>query len=590
MLNCYLVNLSNGDESKLLSSSIEVRDDNEYLIRVEVSGRELDINPIVCIGDVELKLVNIESIGATNLYNTIKGGFFDNAIFLNYFGECELTVSLGEEKVAYIIEVNVSSYKADIAGEMLQFLLDNTDDILQTCYSKSRTGYCHKNGDTRNIIKLSSLTQTIDLIETLLPAFRSDFKYNTSDSLQFNSNKPTIVDENCASWLSENMDKLEISNSKDYKLRIYKKHYQVDLPNSITSHNTNLKENRVLHQFILVSLSYLKETKTEISNQIISYSNDFIYQEYIKFDTVIKDIINPILIIRIKMIDDLIFRINRLRLFFITVIPVKVTTGEMPVQTSYTLRHKHYARAFNKISEFYKASDANKSNSDFLLGLRNLTQIFELCCLYSLVKYFNTIATPVSASWVNNSMAWDSESTNKINVLANNFFFENEHYLYTLNYEKKFYSFSKETMALQEDNLVRVDAANNYYEPDFTIKVSNKKTGDYYYIVLDAKFSRSYKMRNNSPDRAPSVLQSIFTKYSTNLKAFKANELVNATRYVGVLFGLSKSENEQKRIYMFNKIHDIDGYAPIFPFSAADFISFSDENRMFSIIDKYISK
>jgi hypothetical protein len=590
MLNCYLVNLSNGDESNLLSSPIEVRDDNEYSIRVEVSGRELATHPIVCIGDVEIQLIPIESIGTTKVYKSIKGGFFDNAIFLNYFGECELTVSLGEERLAYIIEVNVSGYKAGITGEMLQFLSDNAEDILQTCYSKSRTGYCHKNGDTRNIIKFSSLTQTIDLIETLLPAFRLDFKYSTSDSLQFNSNKPTIVDENCASWLSENMDKLEISNSKDYKLRIRKKHYQVDLPNSITSHDTNLKENRVLHQFILVSLNYLKETRTELSNQIISNSNDFVYQEYIKFDTVINNMIAPILTMRIKMIDDLIFRINRLHRFFRTVIPVKLTTGEMPVQTAYTLRHKHYGRAFNKISEFYKASDADKSNSDLLLGLRNLTQVFELCCLYSLVKYFKTMATPIGASWVNNSMLWNAESTNKTNVLANSFSFENEHYSYTLNYEKKFYSFSKETMALQEGNLVRVDAVNNYYEPDFTIKVNNKKTGDYYYIVLDAKFSRSYKMRNNSPDKVPSVLQAIFTKYSTNLKAFKGNEIVNATRYVGVLFGLSKSEKEQQRVCMFNKIHDINGEAPIFPFAAADFISFSDENRMFAIIDKYISK
>ncbi|WP_394208886.1 hypothetical protein [Enterovibrio calviensis] len=590
MLNCYLMNLSCGDESDLSSSPIEVCDDNEYSIRVEAEGFELDTLPIVCIGDVEVQLMLIDSIDRKKIYKSIPGGFFDNAFFLNYFGECELTVTLGKESIGYIIEVNVSGYKAGIAGEMLKFLSDNSEDILQTCYSKSRSGYSHKTGDTRKIIKLVSLTQTVELIESLQPAFRSDFKYETSETLQFNSNKPTIVDESCAYWLSDNMDRIEVSNSKDYKLRIRKKHYQVDIPNSITSHNTNLKENRVLHQFILVSLSYLKNAKSELADQIINRSKDFIYQEYIKFDSVIKDIVNPIFIMRIKMIDDLIFRLNRLNLFFRKIIPVKLTKSEMPIQTSYTLRHKHYARAFDKITEFYKASDADKSNSDFLLGLRNLTQVFELCCLYSLVQYFNTISTPQSSSWVNNSMAWKTEPTKKVNVLANNFCFENEHYFYTINYEKRFYSFSKDNIGLQRNNLVRVDAVNNYYEPDFTIKVSNKKTGDYYYIILDAKFSRSYKMRNNSPDRVPSVLQSIFTKYSTNLKAFKDGELVNSTRYVGVLFGLSKSEKEQKRISMFNNIHDIDGEAPIFPFAAADFISFSDQNRMFSIIDKYISK
>lgn len=592
MFYCYLINLNSGVETKLSDLPLEVNDDNEYSIRVDVFGHDNPAAPRITIGDIDIKVgETTQSTNDTTSYASIRGEFFDNAFFLNYFGQCELIISIGEVTKKYSIEVNVTSYKAGVASEMLNFLSNNTEDILQTCYSKSKTGFSHKNGHSRSVIKFSALTQTIQLIESLFPEFKSDSIYNISHKLEFNSNKPLIVDEICASWLSENMDSLEISNSKDYKIRVKKKHYQVDIPNSITVHNTDLKENRVLHQFVLVALEYLNINKKNITAQTTVLHNSFEYDEYIKFDTIIKRVIKPILLARVRLIDDLINRINRINLFFRTTIPVKKTTRDMPIQTSSTLRHRHYSRAFNKISEFYNASDADKQNTEFLLGLRNLSQLFELCCLYSLVRYFNDISTPINISWASNSMEWDATHADKVNVLANNFTFESEHYQYTLNYEKKFYSFCKETMKSQKDNLVRIDVENNYVEPDFTIKVTNKKSEDYYYIILDAKFSRNYKMKSTKTDKAPSVLQSIFTKYSTNLRAYKDGELVNVTRYVGVLFGLSKNDKEKNRICMFNKMHDIDGDAPIFPFSAASFISFSDnDSGINNILNKYISQ
>jgi hypothetical protein len=592
MLKCYLKNISNNSVDHLTDVPIEVHDDNEFSIKLDVTNHELKAPPVVMVGDFEIGMHLVSQQGdGTCVYESNRGSFFDNAFFLNYFGQCELSVSLDNIITNYIIDVNVTSYKAGIAKEMLSFLSENTDDILQTCYSKTQVGFSHKRGKDRKLIKLLALTQTIDLIESVFPLFKSDIKHEIEHKLQYYSNKPIVVDDSSASWLSENMDELVLSNSNQSELRIKQKYYQVDIPNSVTFLNTDTKENRVLHQFVSVALKYLIDIRKGIAAQANAITDSEEYNEYVKFDQVIKGMINPVLMMRLKAVDLLIKRIERIHLFFKINMPVKKITGEMPIQTSYSLRHKHYARSFSKIADFYNSSDTDRGGSEFLLGLRNLSQLFELCCLYSMVCYFKKISDPVTTSWLSKSLEWESKEASRLNVLGNSFVFENEYYEYTLLYEKRFYSFSKDTMNLQIDNLVRIDKSNNYRDPDFTIKVRNKHTNDFYFIILDAKFSRRYKMISSKPDKVPSVLQTVFTKYSTNLKTYKNGELVDLTRYVGVVFGLSKSEEEQGRVHMFNKIHDVDGLAPIFPFAAADFISFDRCNENIEgILSKYISQ
>lgn len=592
MFKCYLINKKTQHRQQLSDSSIEVKDDEEFIIALEIESHDFSAQPLVMVGDIQIDVnLSSEQLDGSKVYKSVDGKFFDNAIFLNYFGECELSICIGDFRKAFIIEVNVTGYKANVAKEMLEFLSANADDILQTCYSKSNIGFSHKVGEERNLIKMSALTQSIEDIERLVHSFKLDKKSNIEHRLVYNSNKPTIVDDSSASWLSENMDAMEVANSTDYKLRIKRRYYKVDIPNSITQLNTDLKENRVLHQFIYVALEYLSTIRKDLEEQTDSISEKVEYSEYVKFDQVIKGMINPILNLRIKTINELVLRLERIHLFFKKFIPVTKTAGEMPVQTQFTLRHRHYGKAFNQIATFYKASHADKSNSEFLLGLRNLSQLFELCCLYYLVRYFKAFSKQISASWVTHKLEWAGHKTEQLNVLANEFIFETEFYEYSVIYEKKYFSLSTHSMESQKDNLVRLDQKNNFREPDYTIKVLNKITNDYYFIILDAKFSRSYKMKNNKPDQIPSVLQSIYTKYATNMKTYKNGSMVDLTRYVGVLFGLSKTDREQQRISMFNNAHDIDGLAPIFPFAAADFISFSgDSVSLDRMLNKYITR
>ena len=177
-----------------------------------------------------------------------------------------------------------------------------------------------------------------------------------------------------------------------------------------------------------------------------------------------------------------------------------------------------------------------------------------------------------------------------MNVLGNCFVFNNENYEYTLMYEKKFYSITQNRESDQLENLIRVDDRGSYYEPDFTIKVRNRHTDSYYYIILDAKFSRRYKMNKNKDDSL-GILSSIFLKYGNNLKAYTSNRVEDLTKFIGVMYGLKTNTDKTERLTYFNKIHDIDELLPISPFSSADYINFdSRENSFHRVLDKYVQR
>ena len=599
MLNCFLTNIRDKKRIYLSENPSEVKDDYEYLLAIETDILDESSAPVVMIGDIELGLIqqSYDINRNMGIYQTVVGSFFDNAIFLNYFGECEVAVSINNKfKRSYIVQVNVTGYKASVAQKMLAYLSENAEDILQTCYSKSQAGFSVKEGVQRDVVKLNVLTEAITSIEKHVPDFIRNHKFNLNSVLESNTNKPVIVDENTACWLSENLDELEVSNSSNYTLKARRKHYRTDMPNSVAERDTDVKENRVIHQFALTSLSYLKCLRAKLLTQSLEAMDESAeYDEYVKFDNVIRGIIKPILKMRLKSIDVLIVRVKNLRQLLTKVMPVSRLKGEMPTHTSYTLKNRHYGIVFNQISRFYKTNDADKSNSEFLLGLRNLSQVFELCCLYYLVQYFNQFSEQTSQMWKASSLSWSGGNVEDLNILANTFTFENESFEYSLSYEKKIFSFTPESAHEQEGNLVRIDEANNYYEPDYTIKIVNKSTRDYFFLILDAKFSRSYKIGShrrdywNSRNKGQSILQSNFSKYGTNLKTLKNGCLVDATKYVGILYGLSKDQSEEKRINLFNPIHDIDGFAPIPTYSAADFISFSgDLSKVTMILNKYV--
>ncbi|MEO9944063.1 hypothetical protein [Paraglaciecola sp.] len=573
-----------------IDCKIEVKDDAEYQIIIEVEQfNEVIITaPTLSLGDVSLPLSEGEHILGSTLFKTKdKGSFYDKAIFLNYFGECELAIVFNDSQLTYLFDVNITSHKANIAKDIVRYLSSNSEDILQSCYSKSRTGYDYKQGTPNKLVKMKALEDAISQLESAIPKFRFNRKHDIESRVEFHSSKPPVFSDRINDWLFDNVDEVAVANSNDYSFKLSSNYVKVELPNSINVLDTDKKENHVIHYFVRTAQKFLRQELDVFRvNFVTANQLDSEYEGYIKFDNVIKSSLKDVYQNQEKIIVRLLSKLNFIQGQINKYLPVRKVKAFMPQQTSYSLRHKHYLKSFESIKIFYLAESANKQKESFLLGLRNLSQLFEFACLYYLVNYLRRFSTLIEVDWVKDSYSLIGSKKEEVNVLGNYFVFENDNFTYTLFYEKKFYALTSSSDK-QLDNLIRVDRGASYFEPDFTLKVEDKISGEYYFVILDAKFSRKYKMSDR--DDSIGILSSIFLKYGNGLKVYSNNGIESLTKFVGVMFGLKKQTDNTRRLTYYDPKYDIDSELPILPFASADFIDFSSsENPYYEILDKYI--
>ncbi len=585
------------DENKV----IEVPDDHAYQFIVECEAK--DREPELSIGDFEIDLPEVCRSGDLILYKTSSSAdFFKQAFLLNYFGQSQITLdSAGHRRPQlFTIKVNVLSYKADIAKSIMDYLSNNVDDIVQSCFSRSHTGYNYVEGEEQSKVKLVAIEDILLLFDQMKSRFIHVKRMNLHNSLEFNSNRPVNIDDTVAQWLTENVSELGQCPRTNHLVKVGNRYFNTQLPNAVKTQDTDLFENRVLHHFCHMSLDYVQREINQYRQQVDKIkSRSDISGDYISFDNVASDYIRNIYSKQLNKLYKVEKRLRAMQQFFHIYIPVKKNVPSMPIQNSFTLRHVHYRQMFEYIKSFYEAKTANRSKTQFLLGLRNLSQLFELAGLYYLVNYFRQFSAQVLTVNANhfNEYGWQSESNGAINVLANRFIFEKDDYLYELVYEKNFYSYQPRVHSRQLHNLVRTDDRNNFVRPDFTIKVINKASNDYYFIVLDTKFSRPTKMGGEISHKDTNIrderklMLNLYYKYGVHLKALTDNGLESKTRLVSIMFGLAKTWDNISRKTLFKPHHDIDGSAPMLPYVSADFINLTDEKKPFyAVLDKYIER
>lgn len=366
-------------------TDIFVPDNIEYIFNITMrSGNEtVAIKPKLFLGDVEIKLVpNKLSSGVTVFTSKINHSFFDNAHFFNYFGESELLLMTyqNEELVEYtkIINVTLRNEKAKIAYDMLNYLSDNLEDISQVCFSKTRSGFKPKSDGHNNMVKIENLNKTINFLESYVDKFSRNKKCQLQKNMIIRSDQFPVYDYDTTNWLTSNFDKLRPARKQDYTIAINKNYYHVDLPINNYSSNTNQKENRAIHWFILSGIEYCSYMVEVFKLQENSHMSSYENSEYIRFDQVIKNSINPILRSKLNKIIDTKNRLIQLKRIYDNVIPVKNLKATLPIQTSFTLKNKHYSAAFNLIKIFYESNHVDRSEDiNILLGMRNLSQIYE---------------------------------------------------------------------------------------------------------------------------------------------------------------------------------------------------------------------
>lgn len=584
---------SNVSKYDLLSEdNIYIPDDIEYevIINVDVEFTETVKKPDLYLGDVKIELTVLNTNkNLTSFSSKVRNDFFDNAHFLNYFGESELVLIIDTNENIYefkkIINVTLRQTKAHIANDMLNYLNENIDDISQICFSKTRSGFkASEDNNHSNMVKIENLNNALNYLETHIDCFEKRKKTNLKSKLELQSQSPPIYDHNTSNWLLNNLQKLEVSKKQEYDIMINRKYYKIDLPRSNNYLCTNTKENHTIHWFILVSMNYCDELINFLKLQEREVISSFENSEYIRFDQVIKNSLNPILKRKRSLVEDAVKRLIRLKKIFDIIIPVEKLKPQFPLQTSFTLKNSHYAGAFNLFKSFYEANSVESSDDlDILMGIRNLSQIYEFCCLYQLINGISKNCFKqggiISTRFISHDKTWDGKQTMKVNVLANQFVFQfdNERVV-TLCYEKPFFTVDKNNP--QNNTLIRITKSNRPYLPDFTIRVDNIKTGEHHYVILDAKFMTFKTVRKKYVE--------MYTKYGQELKAVKNSSIDStAIKYLGLLYGISENKRFFEDTHLSSE-HAPNGILPITPYFSTLYMGAKDNGSIQYLIDNYI--
>lgn len=573
-------------------NEIFIKDDLEYEITININldaNEIIDYIPILFIGDNPIKLKELDRNDYFISFTTrIKNDFFSNAHFHNYFGESQLTleVSVNKNMTIYnkIVNVVLKKDKADIANNMLEFLSSNLGDITKICFSKTKSGFSQTRGITHQLVKFENLTNSITYLEDNIDKFFNKNKFIEKKDIDLQNIHPKIYDHNTFNWLLDNLDKMIPSEKNKSDIFLNNNYYNITLPNTHIQNDTNDIENHVIHTFIFEAIKYCNDQLILLSKKSSYSFSEFENSSYIRFDQVIKKSISSILNSKINILDEYLLRLYNLKNLFNSIIPVVNLKHSYPIISSFTLKNSHYLNAFQLFENFYHANDVDNSiNTSILLGLRNLSQIYEFCCMYKILSAMNQLTsnknTLRSSRQIAYDKSWQGKNTMKINVLANEFtYIINEKIKVTICYEKPFYTLDYKSP--QKNTLFRTSISTKPYIPDFTFKVENLNSGTFEYSILDAKFMNFKNVKNKYKE--------MYQKYGCELKAFGENDIShNSIKYVGLLFGIHDDNNFIEDSFI-SKSHSPNSDFPIIPYFSAFSLCMKNNGSINYILKNYI--
>jgi hypothetical protein len=530
-------------------------------------------DPYILIGDVPIELVLNHSDERYNQYVTIKDNNFNkNQLFYNYFGESEIKLKFRDNHdVLEKIKVDVKARKANavLAQTMLKYISDNATDLVSLCFSKSFTGGDFDDKNKDNMHKFSLLRDTITSFYGKLGLFYRDYRYTLESSLHI-SQQGQPIGPDSVYWLLQNLDKIMPSNAEEAKLRIKNRTYtSTEIPTEIISQNTDVFENRVIKSFFYSARQFLVDLKRKYK-----YSSDINTSEKIKtdgsdefvsFDHTLLSFKRNIIKHHIEDINSVLLMVDKVIHLNKVKLEAKLVPQLRPKITPFVMQRPHYRELFFAIDKWYNASSPNLEQNNILLGLRNLSSIYEMTTLLMLSKDIpNTFDVKLNEQKYRkygDNLSFEGEVVDRpIDQINNYFNFESGKLSVELLFEPRIYSYrkgvSKENDIINISNRRATEYGEHYYLPDYIVRINYRDWKEPLIIILDAKYSDRRNVLKYS-------LKETSDKYLHNLfQLKKGNEIgTSPVKLMMILF----AHGEDLPASFLHKQHHVDGELPAYP-------------------------
>ena len=544
----------------------------EIEVSIPLEAKEYG-EPYLLIGDVPVEMMP-KSITDTQLIfiSVNDPKIHRNQHFYNYFGESDISLFFRDNAdISNKITVDIKARKAnaELASSMLKYISDNMNDMLMLCFSKSFVGGDFNDDQKSTMQKVSLLQKIMDFMTKNRGTFVRDHKFDWKQNIEITENgSPTGPDS--VFWMLQNLDKIEPSDKQSANLKIRERLYKTDVsPREYISENPDVFENRVVYSFLNAAKFFVTSLIKKNSENLTEGQGKYLVTDdsdsYVSFENALKVYRRAIISHHLSELRQLNKSIDSFIHLYKKTLGIKLINGLPPRMTPYVLSRPSYRNLFEQVHKWYSAGTPNLNKDKLLMGLRNLSSIYELVSLHMLhstiQNEFDITLRNKNYRHYDDSLPFNGDTQDRPEDLSYNYFYYEAGALSVeLFFEPRIYIYRKGIA--QVGDLINVSNKDDtkygkhYYKPDFIVRFDHDDWAQPLVNVLDSKYTDHKNILKYSlPDTENKYLHEIFqVKEGGKLKLSPIKSLL-------LLYAHGSSRVASK----LNKLHRVDGDMPVYP-------------------------
>ncbi|MGY0216701.1 hypothetical protein ACWJJH_04850 [Endozoicomonadaceae bacterium StTr2] len=543
--------------------------------RVRLSDQDIEElgEPSLLLGGdlLELAFIYRDTDGLRVFGTPDIGNRAEAQLFYNAFGDIETKLVFAAEPavtLTVMIAVLARPANAEVASTMFEYISRHIDDVTTLCFSSTVKG--RQAGSESGHQKIRLLGQIVEFLTAHQTRFIRQHPVKWEERLGSQKRgQPSGPDS--VFWALSHLDQLSPAPIEQANLCFQNRGYRFEeLPDETRVENTDVEENRVIHGFLAAAIDFLHSLRISYQKQklqVIDAAREE-GQDFISFNQTLNHYRESILKYQLSEIEELLLSTERLRRQLLKRIPAKVIPGLKPVPTAWVLKHPHYRHLFEWMADWYGMAAPKQERKELLLGMKNLTLVYELVCLIHLVRLIQEEFDVVleRQSWQQHGIdspfggVTESRPAGKINNL---FIFSGAGGLIELFYEPRIYPFSDSSRPGDLIDISDVpcgDFESHFFCPDFVIRIRRPGWSTPLVAILDAKYSNAGSIKRHS-------LNSLTQKYLLGIQQLSSDECPAMTP-VKMLLLLFAHGQEGNIVSLVSARHQLTGELPVLPQSA----------------------
>ncbi|AYO11931.1 hypothetical protein D0784_21690 [Vibrio campbellii] len=580
MIDWFIDILHGGSEERYsLNSSQESRINIRETSNVRFSVSVLDTEfhkvgvPSILISDIPVELKFSHYNRGCRVFESIDPiEAHSSRYFYNFFGESELSLCFKHAPSPHSthrVNILARTANAELASEMLNHITSKLDDAISICFSRSRLPVGFDDSQHFNFSRLDIIQYATEYLSYTLPTFMREHKYSWKPAMEMTERgQPTGPDS--VHWVLNNLDKLTPASVDEANLVYNNRGYRLDtLPKENIIKEWDVYENQVLHTFLHNMMLFLLDIKESYSIETAVDDDEIVDLDYVRFDHTMRKFTQMALAHKVNQIDALMAAIEQLKRVFKTNFPASLVPGIQPRLTSYVVRHPHYRNAFELIEKCYKAPSPSFEGETLLLGLKNLSIVYETSSLIllhdSIKRCFGVELTELSYREHAENHPFGGMKSERPQGEVNNYFkFESGLFSVELFYEPKIYPFTANSSIgdlVDTSDSKRNKYGSHHFCPDFVLKVQSQQWVKPATIILDSKYKDASTIKKYDID-------ALTRKYLMNIHQVNVNGRLGVSP-VNLLLLLFPHSRSGKTVRTVARQHCLDGEYPLLPQSSA---------------------